>query len=62
MMTFALFSLAVLWIATLRRYPSLFIPRKSATLAMGGQGPGEDWIEVLPSPIHHEAASMQPVA
>ena len=61
MITLTLSGLGVLWIAALRRYPSLFIPRKSATLAMGRQDLGENWIEVMPSSMH-EAASMPSVA
>ena len=62
MMTLTLFSLAVLWIAVLHRYPAAFVPRKTTGLAQAGQDLGENWIEVVPDAEYHEAASMQQVA
>jgi hypothetical protein len=62
MITSALLGLAVLWIAVLRRYPSLFVPRRPARVVQGQHDLGENWIEVEPYPQHHEAASMPQVA
>jgi hypothetical protein len=55
MITFSLLTVTALWFVILHRYPSYFIPRKSVAS-------GENWIEVLPTPRHLEAASMQEVA
>lgn len=62
MITFALLTLAVLWFAALHRYPSLFIPRKSSRFAQSPHHDGENWIEVLPNPTHHETPSLQEVS
>jgi hypothetical protein len=62
MITFTLLTLAVLWFAAMHQYPSLFIPRKSARLAQGPLHGGENWIEVLSDPTHHEVPSMQEVS
>ena len=64
MITMTLLALAAFWIVALRRYPSLFVPRKPARLAIGPDRdvPGENWIEVMPTPSHREASSLQEVA
>ena len=60
MITLSLFTLAVLWIVVLHRYPAYFVPRKSSGLAQSHLG--ENWIEVMPAPHHHEVPTMQEVA
>jgi hypothetical protein len=55
MITLSLLTLVALWFVVLHRFPAYFVPKKSVRLS------GENWIEVMPAPRHHEAPVMQEV-
>jgi hypothetical protein len=61
MLSLSLLTLAALWIVVLHRYPAYFVPRKSNGLRQNQVHVGENWIEVMPAPRHHEAPAMQEV-
>jgi hypothetical protein len=61
MISLILFSLAVLWIAALHQYPSLFVPRKSTGQTIDEYHFGDE-VDDQPKPRNMQAPPMRGVA